>query len=222
MQSLSQRAAAARSRIGRHLGSHPALLGALQQAFDWAYGKAVEGMPGLDGATELAARYRARHTSADRAVADLIRWQSGIAGAAGFVTGCGGFAALPVALPANLASALYIQARLIAAIAHLHGHDIASDDVRALALACLTGSKAAGSLRDTGVRLGTRVTRDTTGWVLPAAFKKWRHASQTTVAAGGAARFAKLAPVVGGIVAGGFDAATTLLIGRTADRVFGR
>ena len=34
------------------------------------------------------------------------------------------------------------------------------------------------------------------------------------------ARFGKFVPVVGGVVAGGFDAAMTQLIGRTADRVF--
>ena len=34
------------------------------------------------------------------------------------------------------------------------------------------------------------------------------------------ARFGKFVPVVGGVVAGGFDAAVTQLIGRTADRVF--
>ena len=116
---------------------------ALRQGFDWAYGKAVDGMPGLEGAEDLAARYGARHANPDEAVAALIAWQTGVAGAAGFVTGCGGFVSLPVAMPANLASALYIQARLIAAIAHLRGHDIRSDEARMLALACLTGSRAA-------------------------------------------------------------------------------
>jgi EcsC protein family len=204
----------------------PAIAAMLRQGFDWAYGKAVEGMPGLDGAAELASRYQARHANADDAVRALIGWQTGIAGAAGFVTGCGGFAALPVALPANLASALYIQARLVAAIAHLRGHDIASDEVRTLALACLAGSKAAGTMRDAGVRLGTRMTRDAAGWVSPALFKKLRHASsQASLACGvngvsGAARLAKLAPVLGGVIAGGFDAVMTRLIGHTADRVF--
>lgn len=202
----------------------PALAAVARQGFDWAYGRAVEGLPGLDGAEQLAARYRGRNATVDAAVGELVRWQTGVAAAAGFVTGCGGFAALPIALPANVASVLFIQARLVAAIAHLRGHDIASDEVRTLALACLAGSKAAGTMRDAGVRLGTRVTRDAVGWVSPALFKKWRHASQASVAAGaaagGAARLAKLTPFVGGLVAGGFDAAMTQLIARTADRVF--
>jgi len=42
------------------------------------------------------------------------------------------------------------------------------------------------------------------------------------LATAGAARLGRLVPVVGGVVAGGFDAAMTQLIGRTADRVFAR
>jgi len=225
MRSLSKTWGAVRGWADGQAGGSvvPAIL---RQGFDWAYGKAVGGMPGLEGAEELAARYRERHATADEAVAALIRWQTGIAGAAGFVTGCGGFVALPVAMPANLASALYIQARLIAAIADLRGHDIKSPDVRTLALACMTGSKAADTLKDAGVRFGTRLTRDAVGWASPALFKKVERVagvSATCAAgAGNAAKFGKFVPVVGGVVAAGFDAAMTQLIGRTADRVFKR
>jgi hypothetical protein len=195
----------------------------LQQGFDWVYDRAVNGIPGLDGAEELASGYSARYATGDDAIAALIREQTGKAGLAGFVTGCGGFAAWPIAMPANLASALYIQLRLIAAIAHLRGHDIKSDEVRSLALACLTGSKAADTLKDAGVRFGTRLARDGIGWVSPVLLKKVTHAASVPVvcaAGAGAARFGRFVPVVGGVVAGGFDAAMTALIGRTADRVF--
>ena len=114
--------------------------------------------------------------------------------------------------------------RLIAAIAHLRGHDIRSAEARALVLACLTGSKAADTMKDAGVRFGTRLTRDAVGWMSPALFKKVEHTAGVSVAcvagASNIARFGKFVPVVGGVVAGGFDAAMTQLIGRTADRVF--
>lgn len=195
----------------------------LHQAFDWAYERAVRDLPGLDGAAALAARYAGRHADPDKAVAALIAWQSSVAGTAGFLTGIGGVAVLPVAMPANIASALYIQARLIAAIAHLRGHDIRSDEVRTLALACLTGSKAAGTLKDAGVRLGTRLVRDGAGWLSPVLFRKAAcaaHAPAICVAGNGAARLGRFVPVLGGLVAGGFDAAMTQMIGRSADRVF--
>jgi EcsC protein family len=222
MKSLSKALGAVRGWTDDRAG-HGAMVAVLRQGFDWAYGKAVDGLPGLDGAEALAVRYGGRHADTDAAVAALIAWQTGIAGAAGFVTGCGGFVALPVAMPANLASALYIQARLIGAIAHMRGHDIRSDEARMLALVCLTGSKAADTLKDAGVRFGTRLTRDAVGWASPALFKKLEHAagvSATAAAAGNLAKLGKFVPVVGGVVAGGFDAAMTQLIGRTADRVF--
>src|SRR5205085_2453858 len=62
---------------------------AVLDMLEWAYGRAVEGVPGLDGAAALAASYTARCATTDEAVATLIAWQSGKAGVAGFVTGCG-------------------------------------------------------------------------------------------------------------------------------------
>jgi hypothetical protein len=112
--------------------------------------------------------------------------------------------------------------RLIATIAHLRGHDIRTAEARALVLACLTGSKAADTMKDAGVRFGTRLTRDAVGWMSPALFKKLEHAAGVSVAcvagASNIARFGKFVPVVGGVLA----AAVTQLIGRTADRVFTR
>jgi uncharacterized protein (DUF697 family) len=147
-----------------------------------------------------------------------------MAGVTGFATGCGGFVALPIALPANLAGALYLQTRLVAAIAHLHGHDIRSAQVRMLVLACLSGSKAADTLRDAGIRFGTRLGRDTAGWAAPLLFNKSRHAGHVAAlgiaGSRGIAGLGRLVPLLGGVVAGGFDAALTHMIGRTAHRVF--
>jgi hypothetical protein len=193
-------------------------------ALEWVYGRAVAGVPGLDGAEALAISYAGRYATTEEAVATLIARQSGKAGVAGFVTGCGGAIALPVALPMNLLSSLYIQLRLVAAIAHLRGHDLESAEVRTLALACLTGSKAADTLKDAGIRLGTRLTRDALGWLSPTLVKHAEHAARlpvlTSIGTAAAARLGRLVPLVGGAVAGGFDAAMTQLIGRTADRVF--
>jgi uncharacterized protein (DUF697 family) len=225
MKSLAKAVGAVRNWADRGAGSsRHALVATFQQGFDWGYSKAIDGFPGLEGAEELASGYAARHASANAAVGALIKRQTGIASVAGFLTGCGGLVALPVAIPANLASALYIQVRLIAAIAHLRGHDIRSAEARALVLACLTGSKAADTMKDAGVRFGTRLIRDTVGWMSPALFKKVEHAAGASLAcvasASNIARFGKFVPVIGGVVAGGFDAAVTQLIGRTADRVF--
>ena len=66
-------------------GVDSSVVAAMLQAFDWAYGKAVDGMPGLDGAEDLARDFAARHASADQAIKALILRHTGMAGAAGFV-----------------------------------------------------------------------------------------------------------------------------------------
>jgi hypothetical protein len=202
------------------------IVASLMQAFDWAYGKAVDGMPGFAGAEQLAMEHAAKHASVDEAVKAVIAAHTRMAGVTGFATGCGGFIALPVALPANLAGALYLQTRLVAAVAHLHGHDIRSPRVRTLVLACLSGSKAADTLRDAGIRFGTRLGRDTIGWAAPALFNKSRHAGHFAglAAAGsrGIAGLGRFVPLIGGVVSGGFDAALTHMIGHTAHRLFAR
>jgi EcsC protein family len=214
------------SRVGEWAtrGAGSALTAGFLQLFDWVYGRALDGLPGLDGAEELAAKYMARHPTCEAAIKALILSQTGLAGGAGFLTGIGGFVSLPVAIPANLASALYIQVRMIAAIAHLRGHDIRTPEVRGLVLACLTGSKAADTLKNAGTRVGVRMTRDVAAWMSPALFKKAERVAGVSVpAVTGAAKVAKvgkLVPVVGGVVAGGVDAALTQLVGRAADRVF--
>ena len=230
MKALAKAANRVGARVGARVGgwaangSRGAVAATFLRGFDWAYGRALDGLPGFDGAEALAAKYRARHGGPDAAVKALLLAQTGLAGTAGFLTGIGGFISLPVAIPANLAGALYIQVRLIAAIAHLRGHDIRCPEVRGLVLACLTGSKAADTLRDAGIRLGARVTRDVAGWMSPVLLKKAERVagiSATGLAgAGSVVKMGKFVPVVGGVVAAGFDAAMTQLIGRTADRVF--
>lgn len=196
----------------------------LTRAFDWAYGKAIDGMPGFAGAEELAAEYVAKHATVEEAVKAVIAAHTRMAGVTGFATGCGGFVALPIALPANLAGALYLQTRLVAAIAHLHGHDLRSRRVRMLVLACLSGSKAADTLRDAGIRFGARLGRDAVGWAGPVLFNKSRHAGHLTAlglaTSRGIVGLGRFVPLLGGMVAGGFDAALTHMIGRTAHRVF--
>lgn len=242
---VGTRVGGAASRVGGKVGQWATsstggvVTATFLQVFDWAYGRAIDGLPGFGGAEELVGKYAARHPDPDAAIKALILSQTALAGSAGLLTGIGGFVSLPVAIPANLVSALYIQVRLIAAIAHLRGYDIRTPEVRALVLACLTGSKAADTLKNAGARLSIRVTRDVAGWVSPALLKRAERAagvatpallkkaeraagaSATALAgAGNAAKMSKVVPVVGGVVAAGFDAAMTQLIGRAADRVF--
>src|SRR4051812_23320561 len=186
---VGTRIGVAASRVGAKVGAWAAngsggvVAATFLQVFDWAYGRAIDGLPGFDGAAALADKFAARHGSPDAAIKALILSQTALAGSAGLLTGIGGLVSLPLAIPANLASALYIQVRLIAAIAHLRGHDIRTPEARGLVLACLTGSKAADTLKNAGTRVGVRMTRDVAAWMSPALFKKAERVAGVSVPA---------------------------------------
>ena len=200
-----------------HLPMGPVLL----RGFEWVYDRALAGAPGLDGAAELAECYRARHGSEEAAIDALILWQSGAASVAGFVTGIGGAITLPIALPAHVASALYIQVRLIAAIAYLRGHDLESEEVKAVVLACVAGSAAANKLKDVGAGFIGPLARQTAQRLPGEAMKNLGGAVGGHVAKRvGGSHAARLLPVLGGVISGGFDAAATRLIGHAAKKAF--
>ena len=102
------------------------------KAMDWAYDKAVAGIGGFDSAEDIAADYLKQNGSLRDKANSLIRWQNAKAGTSGFVTGLGGLITLPVTLPANITSVLYVQIRMIAAIAKMGGYDLKDDRVKSL------------------------------------------------------------------------------------------
>ncbi|MBA4115222.1 MAG: EcsC family protein [Rubrobacter sp.] len=132
---------------------------ALVRVLDWAYDKAIDGVPGLETAEEMGENYLKGDGSLQDKVDSLIRWQVVKASTSGFVTGLGGVLTLPVAIPANLASVMYIQLRMAATIAYMGGHDVQDDRVKALCYACLCGSAAIDVLKDAGIKTGTALTK---------------------------------------------------------------
>ena len=91
----------------------------VSQAFDWAYAKSINGFAGLASAEELAASYMSKGGSAYQQANSLIRYQYTKAATTGFLTGLGGALTLPITLPVNITSVLYIQVHMIAAVAHI-------------------------------------------------------------------------------------------------------
>ena len=55
---------------------------------------------------------------------------------------------------------MYVQIRMIAAIAHLGGHDLKDDRVKAMVYACLTGNAAKDILKDIGIVVGRKLTEN--------------------------------------------------------------
>jgi EcsC protein family len=196
----------------------------LIQCLEWAYEAALKGIPGVDGVEDLAQSYSAQHHCADDAIDSLVSWQIAKASTAGFITGIGGILTLPVAIPANLAGVLYIQIRMIGAIAHLRGYDVRSDQVRTLAFACLAGSAALDILKDLGINLGAQLTQQIifriSGEVLKRINRAVGFRLVTKAGTRGVVNLVKVVPLVGGLVGGALDAAATKVIGATAKQVF--
>jgi len=155
---------------------------------------------------------------------DLIGWQVRYAGAAGFISNLGGIITLPVSIPANLASVLLIQLRMIAAIAHIRGYKIDDPAVRTMAFMCLTGNGGASVLRGASVGLGTRMSARVISHLSGTALGRINQAVGAKLAAMAGAKglvsVAKILPFVGGVIGGGFDAVATRGIALAAKRFF--
>lgn len=194
------------------------------QTLDFAYEKAVAGLPGMDSASELARSYLKQDGSLTDKVNSLIRWQNAKAGSSGFITGLGGFATLPVSIPANLVSVLYFQVRMIAAIACMGGYDLNDDKVKTLVYVCLAGNMAKDILQETGIKLGTRLTTQMIGSISEKTLlninRKVGFQLLSKTGGRGAINLGKAIPLAGGVIGGMFDVFTTNLIGNIARSTF--
>lgn len=200
------------------------MLQSVQSALEWAYEKALDGLPGAGTLEELVASYHHPGAGPEDAIESLVAWQVGKAGTAGFVTGLGGIITLPAAVPANLASVLYIQLRMVAAIARIRGYDIRSDQVKTLCVACLAGGAVADILKEIGIKLGAKMTHQAIMKIAGSTLVRINQAVGfrlvTKAGSTGLLNLTKMVPFVGGIVGGSFDAVTTRAIAQAAKTVF--
>lgn len=196
----------------------------ITQLLDWAYDSAVNGLPGLDSATELAEDYIAEGKSPLDQANSLIRWQYAKAATSGFLSGVGGILTLPVSIPANIGSVIYIQIRMIAAIAHIGGHDLHNDKVKSLVYVCLTGNAAKDILKDAGILFGTKMTASAikriSGQSITAINQKVGFRLLTKFGEKGAVNLGKAVPLVGGVIGASFDGVATNAIGNIARDTF--
>ena len=200
--------------------------GTIMKVIDWAYDKSVNGVPelNLESAQEMAEEYLDGDDSLYEKVNSLIRWQILKAGTSGFLTGLGGIITLPVAIPANIASVIYIQIRVIAAIAYMGGHDLKNDKVKTLVYTCLVGNAAKDIIKDVGILIGTKMAnqaiRNISGKTITAINQKVGFRLLTKFGQTGAINLGKMVPLVSGLIGGGIDSITTNSIGNIARDIF--
>ena len=197
----------------------------MMNLLDVCYDKALQGvLPGEKSVEELAEDYLAKTSSREKAIDKLIGYQTVLCGTNGFITGLGGLLVLPVAIPTNILSTIYIQLRMIAAIAYINGYDIYSDQVRTIAYACLTGSSTTKVLKNVGIKIGEKVVinviKKIPVEVLVKINQQVGFRLVTKFGQKGLVNFGKMIPLVGGVVGGAFDTGMTLTIGNIAKKVF--
>jgi len=194
------------------------------QVLEWSYEKAINGVAGLDSASELAQSYMQSDKDRSGQANSLIRWQNTKAGTSGFLSGLGGILTMPVTIPANVASVIFVQMRMIAAIAHIGGHDIRDDRVKALVYACLTGNAAKDILKDIGIVAGTKFTtsaiKKISGETIKIINQKVGFRLVTKFGEKGVINLGKVVPLVGGIIGANFDSVATNTIGNIARDTF--
>lgn len=191
----------------------------------WAYSKAIGKMPFVGSATDLADDYRISGKSVHLCVDNLIRWQCAKASHNGFWLGLPGSVSAPFTIPADIAQSMYIQLRMVAAIAHLYGHDIQSDQVRTCALICLCGSKATDVLAAAGIKIGQKVAinaiKKVPGKVLIEINKRVGMRLLTKFGEKGIINLGKLVPVIGGVFSATANGFGTHAVGKAAKKMLG-
>jgi uncharacterized tellurite resistance protein B-like protein len=201
-------------------------VGIMMKALNFAYEKALNGLPGMDSAEELAKDFLKEKGTLKEQVNALIRWQNAKSAAGGFLTGLGGVVTMPVTIPLNIASVMVVQLRMIAAIAYMGGYDIKDDKVRTLGFICVSGNAATDILKDLGIVIGMEMGKKFVadfieGKVAKVALDKIIKLVGEKVVQGQLKdKLSKVIPLIGGLIGGTFDILTTNTIGNTARNVF--
>lgn len=186
------------------------------------YGTAINGIPSVSKPiSAFSEEYLERSPDAKTAARKMIDNAIVKCTTSGFLTGFGGLITLPVTLPANVTSVLYIQLRMIASIAYLAGLDVKSDITQTLVYASLAGVSVAEVIKKAGIQFGQKLTnamvQKIPGKALIAINKKVGFRFVTKFGEKGIINIGKMIPVVGAVISGGFDLAETRII---ADRAF--
>ncbi|HYO21914.1 MAG TPA: EcsC family protein [Flavisolibacter sp.] len=196
----------------------------LTAALEWSYDRALNGVGPFGSAYSLAEEYLNKTGSRDAAVGSIIDWQIAKCATSGFVTGLGGLMTLPVAIPANISSVLLLQLRMITSIAIIGGFDPRSRQVKSLAFLCLTGRAAPAIMKEAGVDVGHHVTENIVQRISDQVMRRINYLVKirlfTKTGKIGLMKFGKAIPLLGGVIGGTIDAASTRLIGQAARQVF--
>jgi hypothetical protein len=186
------------------------------------------GVGPLSGAAAYGEERRMRYGGdPEKAIRRIIAETTAASATGGFLTGLGGFVTMPVTVPANLAGSAILNARMVAAIAHLRGWDIKDPVVANLIMLVVAGESASAALRTLGVKVGQELTKSAIKKIPIEAIRTInRKVGFMLLAKYGTKRSAvtlvKAVPFVGGAVGGTVDAGYTRTMANAAKKAFPR
>jgi len=194
----------------------------VSKTLNWVYEKASDGLLNMESASEMAELYMNKYPGSKLAAANaLIRAQNVKSAASGFITGLGGLATMPIAIPMNLASVLYIQVRMVMAVAIIGGHNVKEDKVKAFVFACLAGNKARELLKEAGVQIAQNIMLQSLS--ADAILRTERMVGLNLISKlgeGGVIRISKAMPILGGAIGATIDGIWTNQTGNIAVKWF--
>ena len=197
----------------------------VMQLLDKLYEGSIQGIQKVSPpVTDLASNYLEKHNDVESAAKSFVNYQIAKCTTSGFLTGLGGLITLPITIPANIGSVLYVQMRMIACLAYMGGFDTNSDQVQTLVYACLAGISIDQLLKNVGIQFGLKFTtamvKKIPGTVLTRINQKVGFRLLTKFGTKGLINIGKAVPIVGGIIGGGFDLVETKIIADRAYKMF--
>lgn len=194
----------------------------IMKLLDSCYEKCLNGIPMVSpGIEDMANDYLSKHETKEKACRDMLKNQIAKCTTSGVVTGLGGFITMPVAIPANIGSVIYVQMRMIACTAYMADYDLNSDQTQTFVYACLAGVAVNSLLKQAGIKFGVKfangVIKKIPGKVLTKINQKVGFRFITKFGSKGIVNLGKMLPGVGAIVGGGLDLVETKVI---ADRAY--
>lgn len=112
---------------------------------------AIQGKGKMPGAKKVASGLLDKHGDPGEAINRLILEHVALASGQGFITNWGGFFVALATIPANIAAAAFLQARVVAGIAHLRGYELSDPRVRTAIAMIMLGPSANATMISKGI-----------------------------------------------------------------------
>lgn len=191
------------------------------KALDVIYSKALVGVEHVIPPIEkMANDYLSKEVIPSRAAKSMINYQVIKCTTAGFLSNLGGIITLPVSIPANIGSVLFVQIRMIACTAYLAGFDLENDQTQTLVFACLAGVSISELIKKSGIEIGKKLATEAIKKIPGELVTKINQAVGfrliTKSGQTGVFNLTKMVPGIGAVIGGGLDLVETKIVGKRA------